>query len=305
MYNEDACPMITNVIFRNNMGGDGAGVFNYRSSPMLVNVTFDTNSGDYGGGMYNFENSSPVLINATFVNNDAEYGGGLYNEANSNPVVVNSILWDNLADESGDQIYDVSENSEVRVGSEADISYSIVQGGRDGQGNIDDDPLFINADEGDLRLQSGSPAIGAGDVSALPADASDLDRDGDTYETLPSDLAGNPRVVEGFVDMGAFEKAVIVATYHSGDYNPEDYKIGLSELLRVIQFYNGGSYSCDSDAEDGYAVGEGDASCAPHNSDYAPANWRISLSELLRMIQLYNSSGYSVDPCKPQMNADA
>ncbi len=295
MYNEDACPMITNVIFRNNMGGDGAGVFNYRSSPMLVNVTFDTNSGDYGGGMYNFENSSPVLINATFVNNDAEYGGGLYNEANSNPVVVNSILWDNLADESGDQIYDVSENSEVRVGSEADISYSIVQGGRDGQGNIDDDPLFINADEGDLRLQSGSPAIGAGDVSALPADASDLDRDGDTYETLPSDLAGNPRVVEGFVDMGAFEKAVIVATYHSGDYNPEDYKIGLSELLRVIQFYNGGSYSCDSDAEDGYAVGEGDASCAPHNSDYAPANWRISLSELLRMIQLYNSSGYSVD----------
>lgn len=282
MYNEDAYPMLTNVIFRNNMGGDGAGIFNYRSSPTLANIVFDANWGDYGGGMHNFENSSPILINTTFVNNDAEYGGGLYNEVNSNPVVVNSILWDNLAVESGDQIYDVLKSSEVSIGSETEVSFSIVEGGWDGESNIDDDPLFINADEGNLRLQSGSPAIDAGDNSVLPTD-------------LSADLAGNPRVVGGLVDMGAFEKTVIIATYHSGDYSPADFKISLSELLRVIQLYNSTSYSCDPDSEDGYTARGSNLSCTPHNSDYAPMDWRISLSELLRMIQLYNSSGYSVD----------
>ncbi len=84
--------------------------------------------------------------------------------------------------------------------------------------------------------------------------------------------------------------------YHSADYNPQDYEISLSELLRVIQLYNKGIYHCDSDGEDGYDIGEGDESCKPHDSDYSPRDWRIGLSELLRLIQLYNSSGYHADP---------
>jgi hypothetical protein len=79
--------------------------------------------------------------------------------------------------------------------------------------------------------------------------------------------------------------------YHSGDYD-NDGRIGLSELLRVIQFYNVGAYRCASGTEDGYAPGEGYHSCAPHNADYNPQDWRITLSELLRVIQFYNSGGY-------------
>jgi hypothetical protein len=42
---------------------------------------------------------------------------------------------------------------------------------------------------------------------------------------------------------------------HSADYNQQDLKINLSELLRVIQFYNIGEYHCDHEGEDGYAPG--------------------------------------------------
>jgi uncharacterized protein (DUF2141 family) len=42
---------------------------------------------------------------------------------------------------------------------------------------------------------------------------------------------------------------------HSADYNPPDWKISLSELLRVIQLYNVDVYHPDADEEDGFAPG--------------------------------------------------
>jgi len=46
---------------------------------------------------------------------------------------------------------------------------------------------------------------------------------------------------------------------HTSDYNPQNWRISLSELLRVIQFYNAGGYYWCPDAvpptEDGYCVG--------------------------------------------------
>lgn len=85
---------------------------------------------------------------------------------------------------------------------------------------------------------------------------------------------------------------------HSGDTN-FDLRIELSELLRLVQFFNSGGYHCDavSGTEDGYAPGPGaDHACSAHDSDYlGGANWEIALTELLRLIQLMNSGGYH--PC--------
>jgi len=54
----------------------------------------------------------------------------------------------------------------------------------------------------------------------------------------------------------------------------------LSELLRVIQFYNSGGYHCadpPDSTEDGYVPGPGaEQGCTPHDSDYNPQNWIIS-----------------------------
>lgn len=78
---------------------------------------------------------------------------------------------------------------------------------------------------------------------------------------------------------------------HAGDYVP-DWRVSVSELLRIIQFYNTGSFHCAPATEDGFAPGPGDAACPAHNADYAPQDWAISLSELLRMIQFYNAGCY-------------
>lgn len=85
------------------------------------------------------------------------------------------------------------------------------------------------------------------------------------------------------------------AARHSADTNGNG-AIELTELLRVVQFYNSGGLQCaatPSATEDGYLPGAGpNHSCANHDSDYSPADWVITLSELLRLIQLYNFGGY-------------
>lgn len=85
-------------------------------------------------------------------------------------------------------------------------------------------------------------------------------------------------------------------TFHDADYNPADWSINLSELLRIIQIYNVGSFHCDAEGEDGYGLGSGDQSGTPHDLDYNPQDWSFGLSELLRMIQIYNVGAYHVDP---------
>ena len=80
------------------------------------------------------------------------------------------------------------------------------------------------------------------------------------------------------------------ASRHTADQDG-DGEISLSEILRMIQFYNLEGYHCEAGTEDGYAVGlpEGEIpeGCYPHDGDYNPADFQVSLSELLRGIQFY------------------
>jgi hypothetical protein len=82
---------------------------------------------------------------------------------------------------------------------------------------------------------------------------------------------------------------------HSADIT-QDWGISLSELLRVIQFYNSPGLHCEAGTEDGYAPGPGSSACDAHDSDYIPTDWDINLSELLRLIQFYNFVGGSYHP---------
>jgi hypothetical protein len=74
---------------------------------------------------------------------------------------------------SGNIVHD--GGSEPVASDECRFEYSNIQGGAAGRGNIDQDPLFVSAAEGDLHLQSGSPAIDAADPLSSPA----VDIDGD------------------------------------------------------------------------------------------------------------------------------
>ncbi|HIE27952.1 TPA: hypothetical protein EYP66_11760 [Candidatus Poribacteria bacterium] len=99
----------------------------------------------------------------------------------TSPTILNTILWRNIPDE----LY-VDDTSVV------DITYSDIQGGWPGEGNIDAEPLFVDPDSGDYHLTDYSPCIGAGIM---------------TTDVPTEDFEGDPRPnpTESNPDMGADE----------------------------------------------------------------------------------------------------
>jgi len=72
------------------------------------------------------------------------------------------------------------------------------------------------------------------------------------YNSLALHCADNPGDTEdGFVPGSGANQG---CAPHNTDYNPQDWAISLSELLRAIQFYNSpGYFFCpDAETEDGY-----------------------------------------------------
>lgn len=199
MYNSSSSPTVTGCAFTGNSGiYFGGGMYNYVSSPTVTGCAFTDNSADHGGGMSN-AGSNPIVTGCTFTKNSADYfGGGMYNEGSS-PTVANCILWGNTPDE-------IADNTGTPI-----VTYSDVQGGYTGTGNIDADPLFVDAASGNVRLQTASPCIDLADNNALPTDTADLDNDANSIEPIPYDLDGRDRIVDGncngmlIVDIGAYE----------------------------------------------------------------------------------------------------
>ncbi|MGC8737725.1 MAG: PASTA domain-containing protein [Candidatus Hydrogenedens sp.] len=110
------------------------------------------------------------------------------------------------------------------------------------------------------------------------------------------------RVVELNGSNNAFIRNIFnpspVPPIHSADIN-QNHRIELTELLRIIQFFNSSGFHCENGTEDGYAPGYDesfDFSCEQHTADYLPHDWHISLEEILRMVQFFNADGYQMCP---------
>ena len=154
-------PFLNNVIIANNTVVDfspnintGGGIeMIASSSPNLVDVLIYENTSESGGGI-RVASSSPSLQNVTITRNNAESGGGIFCSSGT-PVLINSILWDNTPQE-------ISYYTGVLVTA----TYSDIQGGWTGEGNIDNDPLFVNPANGEYYLTEYSPCIDAGDPNS-------------------------------------------------------------------------------------------------------------------------------------------
>lgn len=125
-----------------------------------------------GGGV-----SGGVSINCTLVGNSAGVGGGAARGA----AMTNCILYFNEADTNAN--YDTSSA----------LAYCCTTPmPTNGFGTITDAPLFVDETGGNFRLQANSPCINAGN---------------NDYVTAVTDLDGNPRILGGTVDIGAYEFA--------------------------------------------------------------------------------------------------
>ncbi len=132
-----------------------------------------------GGGLF-FTGGTQTITNCSIANNSTKLTGGAILCDTSTPIIVNSIFWGNTA------------SSLANMHPGAIVSYSNVQGGYSGTGNIDANPLFIDPDVGNYHLSAGSPCIDAGDPACDPApDETDMD--------------GEPRHLGARVDIGADE----------------------------------------------------------------------------------------------------
>lgn len=192
-----SAPIFTNCSFTDNTSLNGGGLFNLNVDTPLVGCTFNGNHARrFGGAIYNSQ-SDPQIVAITAVGNTAvNGGGGIYNTF-SNPLVGGAIIRDN----SPNQIFDGSSSTST-------VYHSNIQGGWGGLGNIDEIPLFVNPNKGDLRLLPGSPGIDAGNNLLVPpgtlvdiyGDVRFVD-DPETKDTgLPGGDGGS-----NIIDMGAAE----------------------------------------------------------------------------------------------------
>ena len=170
------CALASPIIRRNIIAGNrsvdlGGGIYcRNQSTPFIANNIIEDNWADrLGGGIY-CDWSSPHIYRNVIIGNEAYRfeGGGIYCCIGSSVTILNSIFWENIAGGEGDHFY-IADSSEVMV------TYSDIEGGWEGEGNIDADPLFLLPDKRDYRLLWDSPCIDTGHPDSLDPDGTRSD----------------------------------------------------------------------------------------------------------------------------------
>jgi hypothetical protein len=216
IYCKNSDPILENLVIYNNYGGwlGGGGIYLDHSSPVIENTLISWNSASgEGGGIYCGFFSNPYIKNASIIHNSGGNGGGIYCSYNSNPILTNTILWDNQSEECYFK-KDGGPNSIT-------ISWSDIQKGEVGiqtngngtvnwlEGNINEDPLFTGTGDYPYSLSNESPCVNTGTPDTTGLNLPELD------------LAGNPRVYGGRIEMGAYENQEVIV----GITEPEDQKL--------------------------------------------------------------------------------
>jgi len=222
--------LVDSTVSGNSAHADGGGIYlNTYGSMRLTSSTVSGNSADHdGGGVYN-NSGTLAIMNSVISGNSTDHdGGGIHTSDGGGLILWNSTVAGNSASNAGGGICTSGtvalENTIVAV-NEAPNSPDIHGAYTDVASLVGVNPGFVrnpsagldgvwgtpDDDAGDVRIRFwSSPAVNAGDNSLLPPDEFDLDGNGDTHEPLPLDRGGRPRVLEGTVDIGAYEMRAFV-----------------------------------------------------------------------------------------------
>ncbi|MCK4563544.1 MAG: right-handed parallel beta-helix repeat-containing protein, partial [Verrucomicrobia bacterium] len=176
--------VVSNCVLTGNAATYGGGVY-LRSGGVLGNCLLTHNSASNdGSGAYLWQGGT--LNNCTLsLNFGSNYGGGAYLYYGG--TLNNCIAWGNTAGYANDLI---------KIATGPVLRNTCASTGIDpgDVGCITDDPIFVDAGNGNFQLAASSPCINSGD---------------NLYAEGSTDLAGNPRINDGTVDMGAFENQLV------------------------------------------------------------------------------------------------
>ena len=195
-------------VFRSNYTtyAEGGGIFvEVRGPATLLNVVNNVLSknytaGGHGGGAHRVHQGITNVINNTFVGNATPIGNGggltVYHAAGA--YLYNNVFWNNTAVDGRDvSFYDVITPADLYANDLDLTAGGILWWSSTPPASIDPsnlnkvDPLFVDLGNEDYHLQPGSPCIDTGNNLAPQLPTTDMD--------------GQPRIVNGIVDMGAYE----------------------------------------------------------------------------------------------------
>ena len=236
---EQSTSVLSGFTILNADGTEGGAIFCMNASPIIVNCLLRNNAAQYGAGIFSL-NANPAVTNCTIVNNTASVaGGGIYCSGSPSPIVTNCILWANASDQIAFE------------GDAPAVTYSDVQGGYAGAGNLNADPQFIDPAGGNYRLiNSGSYYRDDWSWQWLLAPTSPcVDKGNNGAAGIPTtDKEGRSRLCRAGADLGAYEVTGLMVS----PVNPDlDWGQWLYYLPLKVQ--NGdmvtipdGSYNCYS-----------------------------------------------------------
>lgn len=229
--------------FENNYAGGEGGAIKaggYQTAIIANNTFIGNSSEDTGGAIMSSGYSNNIIVGNLFKNNFSEQAGGAIKVAYySNSTIANNTIIDNEALYGGggihcgyysgvltlknNIIYNNTDSTSTSGnlflyfgdGRTANVTNNIIGGGFDDiclnystfegiyENNIDEDPLFIDYDNGDYTIDCSSPCLNAGEI--LPV--------------LPDfDIFGTPRIIGSSVDIG-FSEVVSAANIISHPEN--------------------------------------------------------------------------------------
>lgn len=204
--------VVSNSIFKSNTSNryaSGPG-FISNSKGKVYNCVFNSNYSLYSDSTKSFQGASVQsaevdFFNCTFIDTSSAEGIGLSIRRGSLANITNCIFW-----ECGNIPINVATAAEL--GCTVNVNYCDIENGIDsiyvsdslsvlnwGDGNISEDPLFVDLENADLHLQDASPCIGSGINSFVFND--------EILNSPSIDIEGNirPNPINSSMDMGAFE----------------------------------------------------------------------------------------------------
>jgi hypothetical protein len=187
-----------NLASGTHMGSSGRGGAIYNAGTLAVSgSTFSGNltTDDSGGGIYNGDTLN--ISSSTFSGNSARLGGGIFISVNSRAHAQNTILAGNTAAQGPDLFGSLTSSGYNLIGN------TLGGFGFDPTDLLNVDPLLGPLQDNGgptftMALLPGSPAIDAGDPTGAP----EWDQRGPGY----------PRVVNGKIDIGAYEHQAVAPT---------------------------------------------------------------------------------------------